>query len=232
MSLFTTTFNNLAQLDEKIINNDRSNIRELAQAIVRTELGQYADALITSWAEGNTPWIDFFFALKPDWLKHSIDDKQIKMRVSIDTGEHTWYAYLVMDCEDGECEAYGEKEFHPEVLETLSNPVKSMVHIIHEQYNAKLREDANNKDKDLKVAEKVAKRIKTHVDAINKICKENNIQIYTDNALDSCHSHFLVPKSIEPVEAVCDDEIPLDQFPSFDFDGKWFDSSYDAFIRK
>ena len=214
MSLFTTTFNNLAQLDEKIINNDRSNIRELAQAIVRTELGRDADALITSWAEGNTPWIDFFFALKPDWLKHSTNDKQIKMRVSIDTGEHTWYTYLAMDCEDGECEAYGEKEFHPEELETLSKP----------------RED--DKDKDLKVAEKVANRIKTHVDAINKICKENNIQIYTDNALDSCHSHFLVPKSIEPVEAVCDNEIPLDQFPSFDFDGKWFDSSYDAFVRK
>ena len=230
MNSLCTLLNKISK--STIIAQQLDDIGNLIAIVIRDDLGRDSKSLITNWSENNGEYLDFSFALRPDWLVGTPDDKQVTMRISIDTSDQSWYAYLVMDCEDGECESYGEKEFTRAELEEYSMPVKSMLEVIHGQYINKLREDANQKDKDLKVAEKVAKRIKTHLDAINKICKENNIQIYTDGALDSCHSHFLVPDSIEPVEEVRDDEIPLDQFPSFDFDGKWFDSSYEAFVRK
>lgn len=208
------------------------DLSNLIATVVRDDLGTDSKFLITNWADNNAEYLDFSFALRPDWLVDTPDDKQVKMRISIDLAEGSWYAYLVMDCEDGEIEAWGEKEFKSAELEEYSMPVKSMLEVIHEQYDKKLHEENAKSDTDLAKAAQVAKKLQKHVDAIKKLCKDNNLKIYSDHSLDGTSCLYLVPDNMH---CLTDDEngevIDLEKIPYLDFDAMGFDPNYDFFRR-
>lgn len=135
--------NNLCTLLDSISKNpitdqQLDDIGNLIATVVRDDLGRDSKSLITNWADSNDDYIDFYFTLRPDWLDSTPDDKQVKMCISIDTCDQSWYAHLVMDCGAGELEEWGEKEFNRFDLEEYSMPVKSMLVEIHRQYAQKL----------------------------------------------------------------------------------------------
>lgn len=231
MNNLCTLLNNLTK--NNIIKSQKlDDLSNLIASVVRDDLGSDAKSLITNWVDDNGEYIDFSFALRPDWLVGTPDDKQVKMRISIDTCDQSWYAYLIMDCEDGEIEDWGEKEFTRAELEEYSMPVKSMIEVIHGQYDKKLQEENAKSDADLDRATQVAKQLKKHVDAIKKLCKENNLKIYSDHSLDGTSCLYLVP---ENMHCLTDDEsgevIDLDKIPYLDFDAMGFDPNYDFFRR-
>lgn len=229
--------NNLCTLLDSISKNpitdqQLDDIGNLIATVVRDDLGTDSKSLITNWAENNDDYIDFYFTLRPDWLDSTPDDKQVKMCISIDTCDQSWYARLVMDCEDGEIEAWGEKEFNRAELEEYSMPVKSMLEVIHGQYDKKLHEENAKSDADLAKAAQVAKKLQTHADAIKKLCKENNLKIYSDHSLDGTSCLYLVPDNMH---CLTDDDngevIDLEKIPYLDFDVMGFDPNYDFFHR-
>lgn len=140
MNNLCTLLNNLSK-SNIIAEQNLDDIGNLIATVVRDDLGRDSKSLITNWADSNSDYIDFYFALRPDWLVGTPDDKEVKMCISIDTCDQSWYAHLVMDCEDGEIEDWGEKEFKSAELEEYSMPVKSMLAEIHRQYAQKLHEE-------------------------------------------------------------------------------------------
>lgn len=181
--------NNLCTLLDSLSKNPIANqqlddLGNLIATVVRADLGDDSKSLITNWAENNDDYIDFSFALRPEWLVGTPDDKQVKMRISIDTCDQSWYAHLVMDCTDGEIESWGEKEFNRSELEEYSMPVKSMLEVIHGQYDKKLHEEDAKDEAWLANKRNAVKLVKQHVVEIKKICKENELNIYADCQLD------------------------------------------------
>lgn len=231
MNNFCTFFRNLST-SGRIAKKDLKDISNLAKAVVKDDLGDYAKFLVCHWHEDNDPWIDFNFALRPDWVVGTPDDKQIKMCVTIDLSDNSWYVDMIVDCQDGECEDWGEKEFMPEELESCTECVRHMLIEIHKQYEQKLQEENAKSDADLDRATQVAKQLQQHVDAIKKICKENNINIYADNSFDGESLLYLVPGSMH---CLTDDEngevIDLEKIPYLDFDAIGFDPNCDFFRR-
>ena len=231
MNNLCTLLNNLTK-NNIIKAQNLEDLSNLIATVVRDDLGSDSKSLITNWVEDNGDYIDFYFALRPDWLVGTPDDKQVKMRISIDTCDQSWYAYLIMDCEDGEIESWGEKEFKSAELEEYSMPVKSMLEVIHGQYDKKFQEENAKSDADLDRATQVAKKLQKHVDAIKKLCKENNLKIYSDHSLDGTSCLYLVPDNMH---CLTDDEngevIDLEKIPYLDFDAMGFDPNYDFFRR-
>ena len=231
MNNLCTLLNNLTK-NNIIKAQDLEDLSNLLATVVRDDLGSDSKSLITNWVDNNGAYIDFYFALRPDWLDSTPDDKQVKMCISIDTCDQSWYAHLVMDCEDGEIEEWGEKEFKSAELEEYSMPVKAMLEVIHGQYDKKLHEENAKSDTDLAKAAQVAKKLQKHVDAIKKLCKENNLKIYSDHSLDGTSCLYLVPDNMH---CLTDDEngevIDLDKIPYLDFDAMGFDPNYDFFRR-
>lgn len=215
------------------------DLSNLIATVVRDDLGRDSKSLITNWVDNNGEYLDFFFSLCPDWLVGTPDDKLVKMRISIDLGEGSWYAYLVMDCGDGEIEAWGEKEFKSAELEEYSMPVKSMLEVIHGQYDKKLHEENAKGMVWLEKAAQVAKKLAPHVDKIRKICKENGMNLYVDRSLDGTSSIYVVPDCIDVVSDCIGtydgidekDEITTDNIPYIDLNAKGFDSNYDHFTK-
>jgi hypothetical protein len=208
------------------------DLSNLIDTVVREDLGTDSKSLITNWAENNDEYLDFSFALRPDWLVGTPDDKQVKMRISIDLGEGSWYAHMIMDCEDGEIEEWGEKEFKSAELEEYSMPVKSMLEVIHEQYDKKLHEENAKSDADLAKAAQVAKKLAPQVAKINKICKENGMKLYVDCNLDGTNCIFVVPDCIGTEDFIDEkDEITTDNIPYIDLNMRGFDSNYDHFMK-
>lgn len=231
MNNLCTLLNNLTK--NNIIKAQKlDDLSNLIATVVRDDLGSDSKSLITNWVDDHGDYIDFSFALRPDWLVGTPDDKQVKMRISIDTSDQSWYAYLVMDCEDGEIEDWGEKEFKSAELEEYSMPVKSMLEVIHGQYDKKLQAENAKSDADLDRATQVAKKLQKHVDAIKKLCKENNLKIYSDHSLDGTSCLYLVPDNMH---CLTDDNsgevIDLEKIPYLDFDAMGFDPNYDFFRR-
>lgn len=231
MNNLCTLLNNLTK--NNIIKAQKlEDLSNLIATVVRDDLGSDSKSLITNWVDDNGDYIDFSFALRPDWLVGTPDDKQVKMRISIDTCDQSWYAYLIMDCEDGEIEDWGEKEFKSAELEEYSMPVKSMLEVIHGQYDKKLQEENAKSDADLDRATQVAKKLQKHVNAIKKLCKENNLKIYSDHSLDGTSCLYLVPDNMH---CLTDDNsgevIDLEKIPYLDFDAMGFDPNYDFFRR-
>lgn len=231
MNNLCTLLNNLTK-NNIIKAQDLEDLSNLIATVVRDDLGSDSKSLITNWVDNNGDYIDFSFALRPDWLVGTPDDKQVKMRISIDTCDQSWYAYLIMDCEDGEIEAWGEHEFKSAELEEYSMPVKAMLEVIHGQYDKKLHEENAKSDTDLAKAAQVAKKLQKHVDAIKKLCKENNLKIYSDHSLDGTSCLYLVPDNMRCLD---DDDrgetIDLEKIPYLDFDAMGFDPNYDFFHR-
>lgn len=231
MNNLCTLLNNLTK--NNIIKAQKlEDLSNLIATVVRDDLGSDSKSLITNWVDDNGDYIDFSFALRPDWLVGTPDDKQVKMRISIDTCDQSWYAYLIMDCEDGEIEDWGEKEFKSAELEEYSMPVKSMLEVIHGQYDKKLQEENAKSDADLDRATQVAKKLQKHVDAIKKLCKENNLKIYSDHSLDGTSCLYLVPDNMHCLtEDNSGEVIDLEKIPYLDFDAMGFDPNYDFFRR-
>lgn len=231
MNNLCTLLNNLTK-NNIIKAQNLEDLSNLIATVVRDDLGSDSKSLITNWVDNNGDYLDFSFALRPDWLVGTPDDKQVKMRISIDTCDQSWYAYLVMDCEDGEIEDWGEKEFKSAELEEYSMPVKSMLEVIHGQYDKKFQEENAKSDADLDRATQVAKKLQKHVDAIKKLCKENNLKIYSDHSLDGTSCLYLVPDNMH---CLTDDNsgevIDLEKIPYLDFDAMGFDPNYDFFRR-
>ena len=231
MNNLCTLLNNLTK--NNIIKAQKlEDLGNLIATVVRDDLGRDFKSLITNWVDDNGDYIDFSFALRPDWLVGTPDDKQVKMRISIDTSDQSWYAHMVMDCEDGEIEDWGEKEFTRAELEEYSMPIKSMLEVIHGQYDKKFQEENAKSDADLDRATQVAKKLQKHVNAIKKLCKENNLKLYSDHSLDGTSCLYLVPDNMH---CLTDDEtgevIDLEKIPYLDFDARGFDPNYDFFRR-
>lgn len=232
MNNLCTLLNNLSK--SNIIKAQKlDDISNLIATVVRDDLGSDSKSLITNWVDDNDDYIDFSFALRPDWLVGTPDDKQVKMRISIDNCDQSWYAHLVMDCENGEIEAWGEKEFNRAELEEYSMPVKSMLEVIHGQYDKKLHEENAKGMAWLEKAAQVAKHLAPQVDKINKICKENGMKLYVDRSLDGTNSIYVVPDCIDNTYDCIDekDEITTDNIPYIDLDVRGFDSNYDHFSK-
>jgi hypothetical protein len=215
-----------------IIAQQLDDICNLIAIVVRDDLGNDSKSLITNWVQNNGEYLDFFFALRPDWLVGTPDDKQVKMRISIDTCDQSWYAYLVVDCENGEIEAWGEKEFNRAELEEYSMPVKSMLEVIHGQYDKKLHEENAKGMVCLDNAANVVNLLEPHVEAIKKICKENGMNLYVDSSLDGTNSIYVVPDCIGTEDFIDEkDEITTDNIPYIDLNMRGFDSNYDHFMK-
>lgn len=231
MNNLCTLLNNLTK--NNIIKSQKlEDLSNLIATVVRDDLGSDAKSLITNWVENNGGYLDFYFALRPDWLVGTPDDKQVKMRLTIDLDEQSWYAYLLIDCEDGEIEDWGEKEFSRAELEEYSMPIKSMLEVIHGQYDKKLQEENAKSDADLDRATQVAKQLQKHVNAIKKLCKENNLKLYSDHSLDGTSCLYLVPDNMHCLTDDTNGEvIDLEKIPYLDFDAMGFDPNYDFFRR-
>ena len=208
------------------------DLGNLIATVVRDDLGRDSKSLISNWVQNNGEYIDFFFALRPDWLVGTPDDKQVKMRISIDLCDRSWYTHLVMDCKDGEIEAWGEKEFKIAELEEYSMPVKSMLEVIHGQYEEKLHEENAKDDTLLGTAANVAKLLEPHVEAIKKICKDNGMTLFADCSLDGTTCMYVVPDCIDASDCVPEGkEITTDRIPYIDLNAVKFDPSYDHFTN-
>lgn len=232
MNSLCTLLNKLSK--STIIAQQLDDLSNLIAIVVRDDLGRDSKSLITNWEQNNGEYIDFFFffALRPDWLVGTPDDKQVKMRISIDLCDKSWYAYLVMDCENGEIEDWGEKEFKSVELAEYSMPVKSMLEAIHLQYDKKLHEENAKGMVLLDKAAQVAKELSPQVEKINKICKENGMKLYVDRSLDGTNSIFVVPDCIDTDDGVDEkDEITTDTIPVIDLNMRGFDSNYDHFTK-
>ena len=230
MNNLCTLLNNLSK--NAIIAQQLDDLCNLVTAVVRDDLGNDSKTLITSWVQNNDSYIDFFFALRPDWLVGTPDDKQVKMRISIDTCDKSWYAYLVMDCQDGEIEAWGEKEFNRSELEEYSMPVKSMLETIHLQYDKKLHEENAKGNELLNEAVKVANLLAPHVDKIKQICKENGMKLFVDRSLDGMNSIYVVPDCVDTDDSIDEqDEIKIANIPYIDLNARGFDTNYDHFTK-
>ena len=227
MSNFTTFFNNMAKVD--LEHQDLDAICNLAQVVVKDDLGIDKNDLITAWAQKNDIYTDFFFALKPGWLIDTPDDKQVKMCVTFVEG--SWYVHMVMDCENGECESWGEKEFKHEELEEQSMPVKFMLEEIRKQYNKRLEQENTRTDDDIKVAVMAKEKMLPHVEAIKKIAEEMGVKLYIDRNLDGSNCAYVVSNNLT-IEESDKDEVELDTIPYIDFGACGFDSNYDHFTRK
>ena len=84
MNNLCTLLNNLTK--NNIIKAQKlEDLSNLIATVVRDDLGSDSKSLITNWVDGDGDYIDFYFALRPDWLVGTPDDKQVKMRISIDT---------------------------------------------------------------------------------------------------------------------------------------------------
>lgn len=231
MNNLCTLLNNLTK-NNIIKAQDLEDLSNLIATVVRDDLGSDSKSLITNWVDDNGDYIDFSFALRPDWLVGTPDDKQVKMRISIDTCDQSWYAYLIMDCENGEIEDWGEKEFKSAELEEYSMPVKSMLEVIHGQYDKKLHEENAKGMVWLEKAAQVAKKLAPQVDKINKICKENGMKLYVDRSLDGTNCIYVVPDCIDTDDFIDEkDEITTDNIPYIDLNMRGFDSNYDHFTK-
>ena len=232
MNNICTLLNNLSK-NNTIMAQDLDDLECLISSVVKVELGDDSFILKESWVENNSPYIDFSFALKPGWLIDTPDDKQVKMRLSIDISDQSWYAYMVMDCENGECESWGEKEFNRGELETYGKPIQYMLTEIRQLYKKRLNEENAQVDNALKKALDVSKTLlEPHILEIRKICKEHGLTLYADHNIESSNCFRVVPDSIEPGELEeGQEEIPEDNIPYIDFGALSFDSSYD-FFRK
>jgi hypothetical protein len=237
MNLFSTLFKNLAKLDETEIkalgDDDLDRICNLAQNVAKLDLGKDANILITAWVNDNRPeYLDYFFALKPEWLQDTKDDKQVKLCVSIDLGLRKWYAHMVMDCENGEIEEYGEMDFSPDELDEQSFPFQYMLSKIKEIYDRKAKEEPAKCSVELNRAKSIAEELLApHVDAIKQICKERNIALFVDHSLDGTNCIRVVPNVMEAWDNEDRKTIPLDDIPYIDLDLCSFNSDYDSFHR-
>lgn len=238
MNNFSTLFKNLAKLDETEIkalsNDDLDRICNLAQTVAKLDLGKDSNILITAWVNDNRPeYLDYFFALKPDWLQDTKDDKQVKLCVSIDLGLRKWYAHMVMDCENGEIEEYGEMDFTSAELDEQSFPFQYMLSKIKEIYDRKSKEETAKCSVELNRAKSIAEELLApHVDAIKQICKERNLSLFVDHSLDGTNCIRVVPNVMEAGEHEDGKtEIPLDNIPYIDLDLCPFNSDYDSFHR-
>ncbi len=238
MNNFSTLFQNLAKLDKTEIKalsaDDLDRICNLAQSVAMSDLGKDANTLITSWVNDNRPeYLDYFFALKPEWLQDTKDDKQVKLCVSIDIGLRKWYAHMVMDCENGEIEEFGSKDFSSDELAEQSFPFQYMLSKIKEIYDRKAKEETVKCSVELNRARSIAEELLApHVDAIKQICKERNIALFVDHSLDGTNCIHVVPNVIEAWDNKDENtEIPLDDIPFIDLDICSFNSDYDSFHR-
>lgn len=232
MNNLCTLLNNLAK--NTIDAQQLDDLCNLLAIVVKDDLGSDAESLITSWANDNGNYLDFFFAMRPDWLVGTPDDKQVKMCISIDTCDQSWYVRLVMDCEDGEIESWGEKEFTSAELEEYDTPVKRMLFEIYKQYDKKLHEEKAKSDADLDRATQLAKQLQNYVDAIKALCKENKINIYVDFSIDGTNCLYLVPDSMDFINDADDDDvepIDLEKIPYLDLGARCFDSNCDKFAK-
>jgi hypothetical protein len=238
MNNFSTLFKNLAKLDETEIktlsDDDLDRICNLAQTVATLDLGKDSNILITAWVNDNRPeYLDYFFAFKPEWLQDTKDDKQVKLCVSIDLGLRKWSAHMVMDCENGEIEEYGEMDFSPDELDEQSFPFQYMLSKIKEIYDRKVKEVPAKCSVELHRAKSIAEELLApHVDAIKQICKERNIALFVDHSLDGTNCIRVVPNVMEAWDN--EDrktEIPLDDIPYIDLDLCSFNSDYDSFHR-
>ena len=231
MNNLCTLLNNLTK-NNIVTAQKLDDLSNLIATVVRDDLGTDSKFLITNWVQNNDSYLDFFSALRPDWLVGTPDDKQVKMRLTIDTCDQSWYAYLIMDCEDGEIEDWGEHEFRSAELEEYSMPVKSMLEVIHGQYDKKFHEEKAKGMVWLEKAVQVAKQLAPQVEKINKICKENGMNLYVDRSLDGTNCIYVVPDCISTEHLVSEkDEITTDIIPYIDLNARGFDSNYDYFTK-
>lgn len=238
MNNFSTLFKNLAKLDETEIkalsDDDLDRICNLAQTVAKLDLGKDSNILITAWVNDNRPeYLDYFFAFKPEWLQNTKDDKQVKLCVSIDLGLRKWYAHMVMDCENGEIEEYGDMDFSSDELDEQSFPFQYMLSKIKEIYDRKVTEVPAKCSVELNRAKSIAEELLApHVDAIKQICKERNLALFVDHSLDGTNCIRVVPNVMEAWDNEDGKtEIPLDDIPYIDLDLCSFNSDYDSFHR-
>lgn len=232
MNNLCTLLNSISQMSS-IDAQQMDDICDLIATVVKDDLGSDSKFLITNWVGVNDGYNDFSFALRPAWLVGTPDGKEVKMCISIDTCDQSWYVHLVMDCDNGECEEWGEKEFNRSELEDYSMPVKTMLEVIHKQYEKKLHEEnAKSVDADLAKAAQVAEQLQNHVDAIKALCRENKINICVDFSVDGTNCLYLVPDSMDFINDADDDDveaIKLEKIPYLDLGARAFDSNIDMF---
>lgn len=202
------------------------NILETVKLAIKAEPGI---DLTAAWAENNSTYLDFRFAFAPGW---AIDGHEVKMSLSVSTEEQSWYVNMVVDCEDGEIEAWGHLDMNQQELEPLSCPVSHMLEVIHGQYEEKLREENAKDDTLLGTAANVAKLLEPHVEAIKKICKDNGMTLFADCSLDGTTCMYVVPDCVDASDRVPEGkEITTDRIPYIDLNAVKFDPNYDHFTK-
>ena len=190
--------------------------------------------VVSSWVEDNDPYVDFGFALKPDWLKATEDDRQVKLRFTVDTDAHTWYATAIVDCTDGELPEWGEKEFTRDELAAHElSTAHAILSELHGQYVRRSKEARAEADVGLGKAAAAAREIQKLLDRMAGTCKEAGVRLCVDRSIEAgVPLLFVVPDSMVQVDAGADGSIPVEELPHADPGASFVDSGYDAFAPK
>ena len=232
MTALTTLLDTMAKAAPFNGTNLKHYLR-LCRAALKDDLGK-PGTIVSAWVDDNDPYFDFSFALKPEWLKATEDDRQVKLRFTVDADGHTWYATAIIDCTDGELPEWGEKEFPRDELAAHElSTANAILSELHGQYLRHKKEARAESDGDLKKAETAARKIQKHLDEVARICKESGVHLLVDRAIEAgVPLLFVVPDSLKQVDADSEGSIPVDDLPHADPGAAFVDSGYDAFAPK
>ena len=232
MTALTTLLDTMAKA-APFSGTDLKNYLRLCRAALKDDLGK-PRAIVSSWVDDNDPYFDFTFALKPEWLKATEDDRQVKLRFTVDSDGHTWYATAIVDCTDGELPEWGEKEFTRDELTAHElSTAHAILSELHGQYDRRKKETRVESDGDLHKAEAASRKIQKHLDEVVRICKEAGVHLRVDRAIEAgVPLLYVVPDSLKQVDAGSDGSIPVDDLPNVDPGASFVDSAYDAFAPK
>lgn len=214
--------------DKGILSKSLVDHLRLIRLVVNDDLDGTEDSLVGSWVDRNDTCVDFYIALRPIWLVKTPDNRQVKTCVTVDTESSSWSVRMVVDCEDGEIESWGEVNFGRDDVKECVVPIQEMLDTVHGQYDKKLWEENNKAGELVSGAAEVSVRIAEHADAIRSICRESGMRLYVDRSLDNGPVVLIVPDELS-VASRRNNGISAGEFPSVDLGLVFYNSEYDKF---
>lgn len=230
MNNMVTLMDSLAR-DKDLLSKSLGDLLGLVRLVVRDDLDGTEDSLAGSWVNQNDPCVDFYIALRPAWLVDTPDDRQVKTCVTVDTESCSWSVRMVVDCEDGEIESWGEINFGRDEVKEYVTPIQEMLDTIRGQYDRKLWEENSKAGKTLvSGAVEVSGRIAKHAEAIRRICKKSGVRLYVDRSLENGPVVRVVPGGLSVTSRRDGGAgIPAAGFPRVDLELMFYNSEYDKF---
>lgn len=232
MTNFVTLMDGIAS-DKGILSKRFEDLLRLIRLVVNDDLDGTEDSLVGSWVDQDDTCVDFYIALRPAWLVGAPDNRQVKTCVTVDTESRSWSVRMVVDCEDGEIESWGEVNFGRDEVKEYVTPIQEMLDTIRGQYDRKLWEENSKAGKTLvSGAVEVSGRIAKHAEAIRRICKKSGVRLYVDRSLENGPVVRVVPDGLSVASRRDGGAgIPAASFPRVDLELLFYNSEHDKFGR-